>query len=51
VGVATHDGDGTVSFAGLVKRAGDALARARAQGGDRAEAADPPRKRDRISFG
>ncbi len=51
VGVATHDGDGTVSFAGLVKRAGEALARARAQGGDRAEPADPPRKRDRISFG
>ncbi len=51
VGVAAHPGDGTVSFAGLVKRAGDALARARAQGGDRAEAADPPRKRDRISIG
>ncbi|HEX9052469.1 MAG TPA: GGDEF domain-containing protein [Anaeromyxobacter sp.] len=51
VGVAAHDGDGTVSFAGLVKRAGDALARARAQGGDRAEQADPPRKRDRISIG
>ncbi len=51
VGVATHPGDGTVSFAGLVKRAGDALARARAQGGDRAEEADPPKKRDRISIG
>jgi two-component system cell cycle response regulator len=51
VGVAAHPGDGTVSFAGLVKRAGDALARARAQGGDRAEAADPPKKRDRISIG
>ncbi len=51
VGVATHPGDGTVSFAGLVKRAGEALARARAQGGDRAEPADPPKKRDRISIG
>ncbi|HSN90655.1 MAG TPA: diguanylate cyclase [Anaeromyxobacteraceae bacterium] len=51
VGVATHGGDGTVSFAGLVKRAGDALARARAAGGDRAEPADPVKKRDRISIG
>ncbi len=51
VGVAAHAGDGTVSFAGLVRRAGEALARARAQGGDRAEAADPVKKRDRISIG
>jgi diguanylate cyclase (GGDEF)-like protein len=51
VGVATHPGDGTVSFAGLVKRAGEALAKARARGGDRAEPADPPKKRDRISIG
>jgi len=51
VGVATHAGDGTVSFGGLVKRAGDALARARAQGGDRAEPAEPVKKRDRISIG
>ena len=51
VGVATHAGDRTVSFGSLVKRAGDALARARAGGGDRAEAADPPKKRDRISIG
>ncbi len=51
VGVAAHPGDGTVSFAGLVKRAGDALERARAAGGDRAEAAEPPKKRDRISIG
>jgi diguanylate cyclase (GGDEF)-like protein len=50
VGVATHPGDGTVSFGGLVRRAGEALARARAQGGDRAEPADPPKKRDRISI-
>ena len=50
-GVAGHDGDGTVSFGGLVKRAGDALARAVAAGGDRAEPADPPKKRNRISIG
>lgn len=49
-GVATHLGDGTVSFGGLVKRAGDALARAVAAGGDRAEPADPQKKRDRISI-
>ncbi len=51
IGVAAHAGDGTVSFAALVKRAGEALARARAQGGDRVEAADPVKKRDRISIG
>jgi GGDEF domain-containing protein len=50
-GVAAHDGDGTVSFGGLVKRAGEALGRAVAAGGDRAEPADPPKKRDRISIG
>jgi diguanylate cyclase (GGDEF)-like protein len=51
VGVASHGGDGTVSFGALVRRAGAALDRARADGGDRAEAAEPPRKRDRISIG
>ncbi len=50
-GVATHGGDGTVSFGALVKRAADALQRARGAGGDRAEPADPPKKRDRISIG
>jgi diguanylate cyclase (GGDEF)-like protein len=50
-GVATHTGDGTVSFGSLVKRASDALARARAAGGDRAEPADPAQKRSRISIG
>jgi diguanylate cyclase (GGDEF)-like protein len=50
-GVATHGGDGTVSFGNLVKRAADALARARASGGDRAEPADPAKKRSRISIG
>jgi diguanylate cyclase (GGDEF)-like protein len=51
VGVATHGGDGTVSFGDLVKRARAALARARADGGDRAEPAEPAKKRDRISIG
>ncbi len=51
VGVATHGGDRTVSFGGLVKRAGEALLRARAAGGDRAEPAEPPKKRSRISIG
>ncbi|MFY3744069.1 GGDEF domain-containing protein [Anaeromyxobacter sp. Red801] len=50
-GVAGHDGGGTVSFGGLVKRAAEALTRARAAGGDRAEPADPPRPRDRIVMG
>lgn len=51
VGVAGHEGGGTVAFGGLVKRAAEALTRARAAGGDRAEPADPPPKRDRISLG
>ncbi len=51
VGVATHDGDGTVSFGALVKRAVEALARARAAGGDRAEGAEPAKRRARISIG
>jgi two-component system, cell cycle response regulator len=51
VGVASHAGDGTVSFGSLVRRAGEALERARGQGGDRAEPADPVKKRDRISIG
>jgi diguanylate cyclase (GGDEF)-like protein len=50
-GVASHGGEGTVSFGALVRRAAEALARARAQGGDRAEPADPVKKRDRISIG
>jgi diguanylate cyclase (GGDEF)-like protein len=51
VGVASHEGHGTVSFGSLVKRAATALAEARAAGGDRAVGAEPPRKRDRISIG
>jgi diguanylate cyclase (GGDEF)-like protein len=50
-GVASHEGDGTVAFGALVKRAAEALTRARAEGGDRAAAADAPRKRDRIVMG
>jgi len=50
-GVASHEGDGTVAFGPLVKRAAEALSRARAEGGDRAVAADGPRKRDRIVMG
>jgi diguanylate cyclase (GGDEF)-like protein len=51
VGVAAHAGDGTISFGSLVKRATEALARAREAGGDQAEPAEPPKKRDRISIG
>jgi diguanylate cyclase (GGDEF)-like protein len=50
-GVAGHAGGGTVSFGSLVKRAAQALARARDQGGDRAEPAEPPPKRNRVSMG
>jgi diguanylate cyclase (GGDEF)-like protein len=50
-GVASHEGDGTVAFGGLVKRAAEALSRARAEGGDRALAAEAPRRRDRIVMG
>jgi diguanylate cyclase (GGDEF)-like protein len=50
-GLASHDGHGTVSFGALVKRAGEALARAREAGGDRAVSAEPPKRRDRISMG
>jgi two-component system cell cycle response regulator len=51
VGVSSHEGQGTVSFGSLVKRAADALAAARAAGGDRAECAEPQKRRDRISIG
>ncbi|MBK9518450.1 MAG: diguanylate cyclase [Anaeromyxobacter sp.] len=51
VGVASHEGQGTVSFGSLVKRAAEALASARADGGDRASGAEPPKRRDRISIG
>jgi diguanylate cyclase (GGDEF)-like protein len=45
VGVAAHGGDGPVSFSALVKRAAEALERARGQGGDRAEGESPPAPR------
>jgi diguanylate cyclase (GGDEF)-like protein len=51
VGVASHEGQGTVSFGSLVKRATEALGAARAAGGDRAVGAEPPKRRDRISIG
>jgi two-component system, cell cycle response regulator len=51
VGVASHEGQGTVSFGSLVKRAGQALQAARDEGGDRATGAEPPKRRDRISIG
>jgi diguanylate cyclase (GGDEF)-like protein len=49
-GVAGHDGQGTVSFGSLVKRATTALGRAVEAGGDRAEPAEPS-KRDRVVMG
>lgn len=51
VGVASHEGQGTVSFGSLVKRAAEALANARSAGGDRAVGSEPPKRRDRISIG
>jgi len=51
IGVASHEGQGTISFGSLVKRAGEALGRARDLGGDRAVGADPPKRRSRISIG
>lgn len=51
VGLSSHEGQGTVSFGSLVKRAAEALASARAAGGDRAVCAEPQKRRDRISIG
>ena len=51
VGMASHEGQGTVSFGSLVKRAAEALAEAKAQGGDRALGGTPAKRRDRISIG
>jgi diguanylate cyclase (GGDEF)-like protein len=51
LGLASHNGHGTVSFGSLVKRATEALARAREAGGDRVVSAEPPKRRDRISMG
>jgi two-component system cell cycle response regulator len=51
VGIASHDGHGTVSFGVMVKRASEALGRAREAGGDRVVSAEPPKRRSRISIG
>jgi len=51
IGLASHDGHGTVSFGALVKRASEALTAAREAGGDRAVSAEPMKRRDRISMG
>ncbi len=51
VGLASHEGHGTVSFGALVKRATGALTGAREAGGDRAISAEPAKRRDRISIG
>jgi diguanylate cyclase (GGDEF)-like protein len=51
IGLAGHDGHGTVSFGALVKRANQALASALEAGGDRAVSAEPQKRRDRISIG
>jgi diguanylate cyclase (GGDEF)-like protein len=51
VGLASHEGHGTVSFGALVKRASGALTGAREAGGDRAVSAEPAKRRDRISIG
>jgi two-component system cell cycle response regulator len=48
VGVAAYEGEGTVSFSTLTRAAADALARAQAAGGDRAERAGARRKRERV---
>lgn len=48
VGVAAYEGEGTVSFSTLTRAASDALARAQAAGGDRAERAGARRKRERV---
>jgi len=48
VGVAAYEGEGTVSFSTLTRAAADALAKAQAAGGDRAERTGARRKRERV---
>ncbi|HEU4382504.1 MAG TPA: diguanylate cyclase [Anaeromyxobacteraceae bacterium] len=48
VGVAAYEGEGTVSFSTLTRAASDAMGRAKAAGGDRAERAGPRRRRERV---
>ena len=47
VGVASYDGEGTMSFSSLVRGAGEALQAAQAKGGDRAEHGVARGRRDR----
>jgi two-component system cell cycle response regulator len=49
VGVATHDAEGTMSFAALVRGASGALAEAQEKGGDRAAHASPRPHRERAT--
>ena len=51
VGVATFDGQGTMSFSSLVRAASDSLLAAQASGGDRATHAGGRARRDRVSMG
>jgi diguanylate cyclase (GGDEF)-like protein len=51
VGVATFDGEGTMSFSSLVRAASDALVRAQGAGGDQAAHAGGRARRDRVSMG
>jgi PleD family two-component response regulator len=49
VGVASFDGEGTMSFSALVRGAADALVDAQQKGGDRAEHAPARQHRERES--
>jgi diguanylate cyclase (GGDEF)-like protein len=48
VGVASYDGEGTMSFSSLVRGAADALREAQEKGGDRAEQGTARKSRDRA---
>lgn len=48
VGVAAYEGEGTVSFSTLTRAAAQALAKAQAAGGDRAERIGTRRRRERV---
>ncbi len=49
VGVATYDGQGTMSFSSLVRGAADALLQAQGAGGNRAEHTTPAARHDRTT--
>jgi GGDEF domain-containing protein len=51
VGIATFEGNGTMSFSTLVRAASEALLRAQQAGGDRARHAGGRARRDRVSLG